>query len=87
LNSSSESFDDFVVVIGIDFVVVIMIFDFFFALLFVLDIINVFLDFVLLPTASSPGDSDVLARHDNWTRYVRPSTREATAHSRLGLPS
>ena len=47
-------------------------------------------DFVDLPNFpghlhGAPARS--FARHDNWTRYARASTRGAIAHTRLGLPS
>src|SRR5664280_409369 len=40
-----------------------------------------------LTALGAPRPKNHKRRHDNWTRYARPSTREATALRRLGLPS
>ena len=71
-------------------VIVVVSITFFFALFFLVAIINVFLNLGFLPIVLSTTrqrDSGVLARHDNWTRYARPSEHGATAHTLPGLPS
>jgi hypothetical protein len=39
-----------------------------------------------LPVSSSCGGTTVSRRHDNWTRYARPSDHGATALTRPGFP-
>ena len=81
---------DIIIVIAVIVVVIMIVFFvFFFALLFLLSVIRLYLDFAILPTASSAprcaaGPS---TRHDNWTRYPRASEHGATALSRPSLPA